>query len=67
MFLFGGGIEIYDNLGGFLVDLSEFVEGFAGLRDDFYDHEGGEHTVASGFAGEDDVTGLFPAEVDMVF
>ena len=37
-----------------------------GAGDDFSCHEGSKHSVASGFVWQDDMTGLFPSDGDIV-
>ena len=58
------GWEIEDNLREFGDNFGEGIEGIIGSG--FSNHEASKHAVASSFAWENDVAGLFPADFNAV-
>ena len=64
--MFGSGGEVDDDLGGFVIKACKVVEGLMRFGNDFGNHEGSKHTIAGRLVWKDDVTGLFPADFDVV-
>ena len=65
-FLLGGSGEIDDDLREFGNDTGELAEGLVSGGHNFGDHKGSKKPIAGRLAWENDVTGLFPAEFDMM-
>ena len=65
VFLGGSGGHIDDDLGEFGDDGGEVVERFFSFGDSFGYYEAGEHAIARGEAGKDDVAVLFGADLDV--
>ena len=64
--MFGSGGEVDDDLGRFVIKGCKVVEGLMRFGNNFGNHESSKHAIAGGLVWKDDVTGLFPADFDVV-